>query len=247
MRADRDPFDILRDHDTVDPEELPRADSPAARALFERITATQRIPRPPRRRRRLIIAVAILATAAVAATTWVALVRDITEPRVVCYASQNLVGDRVGIRPPGAPTVDLCAAPWTEGILTNVAVRPGEIPALTGCVTDTGVLAVFPTDDAAICERLGLATPTPSVPSDGVNPVFMAKNEIVGYFSNEQCATLTEASTRVRIILDDHGLREWTITTQPPHPQRPCASFAYDTDTQTVILIPIPRPPENND
>jgi hypothetical protein len=242
MPIERDPFDILRDHNPVDTSTLPTADSPSARALFERITAIPRPDRSPARRRHRIIALAVLA-AVLAAATWVALTRDVTEVSVVCYQSTDLNSDRVGIEPAVAPTVNLCVAPWEEGPLTNIAVTPGDIPPLTGCVTAGGVLAVFPTDDPTVCESLGLATPNPSQPPDRLDSIAQTEAEIVDYIAGEECVAPSEAEGRVRSILDDDGLKDWAITHQPTGTDRPCTSIAFDTAAETVILVPRPLRP----
>ena len=245
MPVERDPFDILRDNDPVGPTGLPEATSPPAQALFESITSSE----PPhgyrRTRRRRWLVAAAASVALLAAAAW-ALTRDVTEPSVVCYAAADLDSDRVGISTGGVPTVEVCESVWVEGTLTNPTVRATETPPLTGCVTDSGELAVFPTDDPTICERLGLATPTaPPVTSD-LAPAVAAQNDLVTYMLSQECISVADAERRVQATLDAHGLHDWTVQTQPPHPQRPCASLAFDNTTQTVLLIPIPTPESSN-
>jgi hypothetical protein len=186
----------------------------------------------------VLLAVAVLAVAAVAATTWVALVRDVSAVTVVCYATTSLDGDRVGVAASSAPSVAVCAEPWADGPLTNPDVNPGDIPPLTACVTDNGVLAVFPTDDPKVCDDLGLATPDPSQPTVGLGSAAAARDEIVAYVAGETCPSLEDAELRVRSILETHGLTDWTVEAQPQREDRPCASIAFDTDTRTVILVP---------
>ncbi|NOX23053.1 MAG: hypothetical protein GXP36_08180 [Actinobacteria bacterium] len=242
MPANRDPFDILRVHDPVDFTTLPNADSASAQALFEAITNSPRPDRSRVRRRRRIIALAVLA-ALLAAATWVALTRDITAVGVACYGTTDLDADRVGIAPAVAPTVDLCVAPWEEGPLTNPDVARGQVPPLTGCVTAEGILAVLPTDDPTICESLGLATPNPSQQPDRLDSIAQTEAEIVDYIAGEECVAPDEAEVRVRSILDDNGLKDWTITRQPTRTDRPCTSIAFDTAAKTVILVPHPLRP----
>ena len=243
MPTERDPFDILRGHDPVDRTELPGPDSPAARTLFEQITTSTTTHRRPVGRRRVLLAVAVLAIAAVAATTWVALMRPVSELSVVCYAATSLDGDRVGVAASSTPSVEVCVEPWADGQLTNPDVEPGEVPPLTACVTDDGILAVFPTDDRTTCQSLSLRVPDPNQPTDRLADTAAARDAIVAYIAGETCASIDDAEVQVRTILDGHGLTDWTIESQPPRVDRPCVSIAFDVDTQTVILVPHrPRP-----
>ena len=240
MPTERDPFDILRGHDPVNRTELPDADSPTARTLFEQITASSPSSLG---RRRVLLAVAVLAIAAVAATTWAALTRDVSAVSVTCYATTSLDGDRVGVAPSDVPSVEACIDPWADGPLTNPAVSPGEVPPLSACVAEDGALAVFPTNDPTVCEDLGLAELNPSQPTDGLASIAAARESIVAYIAGEACASIDDAQVRIRTILDGHGLTDWTIESQPPRADRPCASIAFDVDTQTVIVVPHrPRP-----
>lgn len=243
MPSEHDPFDILRDYDPVDRTALPSPDSPAARTLFEQITTSTTSHRRSVGRRRVLLAVAVLAIAAVAATTWVALMRPVSELSVVCYAATSVDGDRVGVAASSAPSVDVCVEPWADGQLTNPDVEPGEVPPLTACVTDDGVLAVFPTDDRTICQSLDLGVPDPNQPAGTLTEIAAARDAIVAYIAGETCASIGDAELRVRTILDGHGLNVWRVESQPPHVDRPCASIAFDVDAKTVFLVPHrPRP-----
>jgi hypothetical protein len=240
MPSERDPFDILRGYDPVDREVLPSADSLSARKLFEQITTSSPSSLG---RRRVLLAVAILAIAAVAATTWAALTRDVSAVTVTCYATTSLDGNRVGVVSENVPSVEACIDPWADGPLTNPDVSPGEVPPLSACVTDDGVLAVFPTDDLTVCADLGLAEQNPSQPTEGLASIAAARDAIVAYIAGEKCASIDDAEVQVRTILGGHGLTDWTIESQPPRVDRPCASISFDVDTQTVILVPHrPRP-----
>lgn len=243
MADSRDPFEILRHNDPVDPATVPDAESDQARRLLHQITATRR-PNLARRRR-LIRAVAVaVAALLLAAAAWAVLYRDPTEPSGVgCYQSTDLASDRVVIRPDTEPSVDACTEPWRDGTLTNPTMAPGTVPPFTGCVTETGALAVFPTDDPETCERLGLAPANP-VPADDIEPVVDLQNQLVEFFSTAGCVDMQTATDKIQAILDRAGLDHWRIQTQPSPPDRPCASFGLDPQTNTVILVPIPQPAE---
>jgi hypothetical protein len=239
MGNTRDPFDVLSDHNPVAANEVPDAGSAPARRLLNEITAP-RIPDLARRRRvRRVIAIAAAALL-LAAAAWATLVRDVTEPSGIgCYQTDDLDSARVVVRPTGEAAVESCIGPWRDGTLTNSDIPPGSIPPLTGCVTDSGALAVFPTDDPEVCERLGLASPNPA-PSEDIEPLIELQNRLVDYFSTTRCADTETAADDITDMVGDVGLNEWTIQTQPPHPERPCASFSLDAGRNTIHIVPIP-------
>ncbi len=244
MATERDPFDLLRANDPVDVASLPDADSATAGGLLARIT-TQPRSRPrrswPSRWRRLALVTAVAVITAAAA--WAILARDVTEPLgVLCHEEASLESSSVLIRPDLDLDPSLCAAPWEDGVLANPNVASGSVPPLTACVNEHGSLLVFPTSDTSICDRLELAPPTPES-ADELQPVVQLENELVDYFAATGCAAIADAEAHVRGTLDRLGLTQWTVTTQPPHPDRPCASFGLDTASMTVVLTPIPTPP----
>ena len=238
-----DAFEILRASDPVDEAMVAGADSPKARALFADIVATPRPPldRPERSvRRRLAFAIALLAVVSVAAA-WLFL-RDVTDPiSVGCYQDANLDSDVVAVASGGVLDVSLCEPVWEDGTLTNDAAAPaGQVPSLIGCVTDTGNLAVFPSDDENLCQILGLADPNPeSIP--GGDAIRQLNDALVSYFAANNCQTIDDAKSDVRRILDNSSLEGWHIQASLGGPGRPCASFGLDAPNQTVYLIPIPR------
>jgi hypothetical protein len=238
----RDPFALLRAADPARTATPARSSDPTAGALFAEIVGTPRKP-ARRSRRRLVVAVtvALVALASVAAT-WLS-VRKVSNPiDVVCYRAANLHSDR-SAAPIGADALDasLCEEVWRDGTLINEEVAPpGEVPPLHGCVTDSGNLAVFPSDDPAICEKLGLAEPLPGFEREETS-LRQLTDDLVTYFLAQNCQTMEQARRDVRQILDDHGRSDWVIQTIPGEPGDPCASFGIDAPTKTIHLVPIPR------
>lgn len=241
MTNSRDPFDILSDYDPVDRTSIPDADSPRGRALLQQITQSDHRRRavPPR----LVLAVAIIAAIAAAGMTWYILTREVTHLGVSCHAAVTMSSDIVAVSADGTPAASDCVAPWADGLLANPDVPLGDVPPLTACVTDVGAVAVFPTEDPDVCELLGLAHQNPNQPSDNLEKLAAAEQEITDYILATTCQPLDEAETVINGLLDAHGLADWTVTRQPDHPNRPCASVAYDTEHQVVVLVPNPPPP----
>lgn len=237
---DQDPFAILRRHNPVDPAAVPGPDSPAAQRIYRRVINT-----PPGRRpvRRLAVRVAavVLVSLSVAAGG-VLVYREVTQPAgVVCYASVSLDSDRVVVDPQDSPDPSLCRAVWAQGPLADQADPPGSVPPLQACVNQEGTFVVFPSDDPAVCQRLGLATPAPS--DDQLRSVQEVQRELVAYIEGNRCPTIDDAAAHAQELLDDAGLVDWTVERRPPTGERPCASISIDPDTNTIIVVPIPEAP----
>lgn len=232
----------LRDINPVDEANVDGPDSPRAEELLATIIATPRDIRehgPARRPVRLAIILAAAALAAIAAV-WVTT-QVVERPTAIsCYQAVDLDADTAAAPAGGPATADACQPVWADGILANTDITPsGDVPPLTACVADNGSLAVFPTDDATVCEQLGLAYPEP-LQQDTADDIRQLENQLIAYFQTEDCPTIETAADQVRRILDQAGLTDWTIQTQPANPQRPCASHSLVEESQTVILIPIP-------
>jgi hypothetical protein len=196
--------------------------------------------RPRFSKRVIAVAVASLALFSIAAT-WL-MTREVTDPTVVvCYQEVSLNSDRAGADSGGDLEVDLCADLWEDGILVNEGVVPaGQVPPFVGCVTDQGVLAVFPTDDDSACSRLGLDVPDPGSMTEGRQSRDL-QLRLIEYFDAQDCQPISAAKDNIRKILDDNGFDDWEIVTAPGRPDRPCASLAFDGAAKTVRLVPIPR------
>lgn len=243
MDSQDDAFEILRAFDPVDEATIAGADSPKARALLAEIVATPRPQpspaRPTRRRIVVVIAAVVLAVVTVAAT-WLYL-RNVSDPvSVGCYQDASLDSDVVATASGGMLDVSVCEPVWAEGTLTNDRVAPnGQIPPLKGCVTNTGNLAVFPSNDENLCQTLGLADLNPgSVPE--ADMIRQLNHDLVAHFAANECQPIEAAAIDVRNILDDYSHNNWDIEIAPGGSGRPCASFGLDAPNHTVHLIPIP-------
>lgn len=245
MSDPKEGFELLRAANPIDEADVEGPDSPRAQELLERVLASP-IPEPeqprlPARRVRVIIALAILALATTAAA-WL-WTRAIERPNaILCYEQANLEADIAGAPAGGRATADACATVWQDRVLVNPEVAPpGLVPPLTACVGENGSLAVFPTDNSTICDKLGLAHPDPGS-QDPADAVRRLENDLISYFQSRNCIAVAEAQTAVRAILDEAGFSVWRIESQPESPDRPCASFSMDPVAQTIHLIPIPEP-----
>jgi hypothetical protein len=156
VSRDPDALHRLRRANPVPAEEAPAADSPQARATFERIVATA--PESPVRQRRvwwrrtwiLLPGVALVAAAGYG------LFREVTQPLVtVCYSAPNLLASRAEVQGGDRP-VAACEALWRPGGRFNTQGHP--VPALEACVLASGGVGVFPQAPGTdVCSALSLA------------------------------------------------------------------------------------------
>lgn len=234
-----DPIELVRALNPVDESQIEGHDSPTARHLLGQILAQPRRSSAGSQRRRQVLVWALVA-ALVTAFAWT-LLRPITDPLgFACYAAPDLNADRVAIAADEALEPTACAPLWANRTLTNSGiVAPGGVPYLRACISPGGGLAVFPTADDRICDRLGLPEPDPaSIPAaDSVRGLAESLSRRINATS---CLSIDTAGTMVRDVLDSSGLADWTVATLPTTAERPCASVAVDSETRTVRLVPIP-------
>lgn len=236
MNERYDPIELLRAANPVDESQLPGAESPQAQRLLAHIISQPRMPTRSVTLRR-VVAVAV-AVAALAAAAW-AIVQAVSDPLgLSCYQAPSLDSDRVGVAAVGDLDPSTCAPFWENGTLVNRDVTPpGQVPPLEACVSPSGGYAVFPSDDPALCDTLGLNPPDPaSLPE--ADRIRNLTERIAAHFLDHDCQPLPEAEADIRRILDQEGLHDWTIHVGTPTPDRPCAAGSIDAATHTVLLIP---------
>lgn len=240
-----DAFEVFRASDPVDESTVPDGESPEARALFTQITATPRTQpetpdRKPRRRFAVAVVIALLSATTIAAA-WL-IVRAVSDPiSVACYQDARRDSDVVAVASGGSLEERLCEPVWEDGVLVNDDVTSvGQVPPLVGCVTDQGNLAVFSSDDPALCQELGLAQPDQESTPEG-DVLRQLNDELVAHFDAQDCQPIEAAREDVRRILNGYALDDWQIQISPGGPDRPCASFGLDAPNQTVHLISIPQ------
>jgi len=238
-----DAFEAFRKANPINDSTLPGPDSPKGRTLFDRITSAPRLsdPTPRRSRHRTVLVITAVLVALISiAATWLAL-RDVTDPLpIVCYQAPRMDSDAAAGASGGTLGVERCEWAWEDGTLINDDFAPpGQIPPLVGCVTDEGNLAVFPGDDPALCEQLGLTRPEPASMSDG-DALRQLESDLVDWFDEHGCQALDVAEQDIRVILDAHGFDDWLISNPGPNGNDPCASFGLDVENKAVRLVSTP-------
>lgn len=159
-----DPFELLRELNPVDPEDVADASSAteAQRALDE-ILAGSRSPQPsqrrpatshprrPRLRARAYLVASVGVAAALVAAVWVLTLNPAKRLTVRCFGSASL-GARAVIVPAGHGSPTAACRPLWSG--TTFGHRP--TPSLQACILPSGGIGVFPGRNGAVCQRLGL-------------------------------------------------------------------------------------------
>ena len=243
-RRDLDPFELIADANPIGAESVPGSDSEVVRRVFEDVTS--RVAHSRRVRRRVqIVGLAILALAAIAAGVY--LSRPPSQLNgVSCYSAAALDADFfVTLSADGGPgTVDDCVPLWLDGSLTNDAIDvPEEASDLTGCVSEVGQLLVFPSRDDGLCNRFGLAV---AEKPTGVEEQIKISNGLVDFFGGAGCITMEDAESKVReILLSSSEGDLWNLEVDDPTEEWPCASYSLDAEKRRIVLVPIPRSPND--
>jgi len=174
-------------------------------------------------------------------------IRAISTPTAIgCYRAPTLDADVVAVASGESLDPSVCAPVWETGVLVNTDIVPvGSVPTFVACVTDRGSLAVFPSDDRTLCEQLGLAFPDDEsiIPGETIRHL---QDSLDAYFATHQCVPLEQAQNDIQRILTASGFTDWTIQTQPPRSDSPCASYGLDPQQSTIHLVPIPDLGQSN-
>jgi hypothetical protein len=245
-----DPFELLRELNPVDPEDVADAASTVqARRALEEIIAGRRPPmaRTPRRprirrlRRRSYLLALVPIAGAITAASW-ALTQGATKQLTIgCYASANLQAHTVVIPAGSDPPVDACRAVWQRDDFGNQPT-----PRLQACILPSGAIGVFPSATEAACSQLKLAPLTAATvpPSQVAASPLALKNALVRKFLTDRCMNEQRASATVQAELRRLRLTNWHVQTNGTFSSsRPCASLAFDEEQHRVLLVPMPKQP----
>ena len=220
--------------------------------LFRRIVAgggDAAVPRrhPRRRSARRLVPAFIVASLVGGAVGYAVLRDEVTKPATAaCYERADLTAAievaAVGDEGPLAA----CADMWRRGAFGAGA----EVPPLTQCTLESGVVAVFPaTAGADTCAGLYLP-PAPSsttAPAPDADPppdvnarVLAFRDATQPQFVTATCVTPAAGVDIVRRELGRAGLTGWTVTAEGFTAERPCATLSIRADARSVILVPAP-------
>ncbi len=204
-----------------------------------------RIDRRKRRRRLATAAVIALGATTAIAAAFVVAGREPTEPAgILCYEEASRDADTAFVaRQAGtAPAPEACLSLLGEGVFfdTYSQVATGSLK-LVGCVTDSGLLVVFPSDDDDLCKQLNLAEFTETDP--GLDR-FQVYDALVALFDRESCISVADASAAVDEIIAEFGTGSlWRVEVGTPTDLRPCAGYSLDVEHYMIRITPTLGPP----
>jgi hypothetical protein len=242
MREGRTPRERLRKANPVDPNDMPAPDSPAPRALLDRIVTSgpgRQARGRPRRRPYVRVLVPVALLGAIAAGY--GIFSEVRQPLIgVCFEEADVKADRAVVSVSSRELIKACAALWEPGGPFHAA--GAAVPPLTDCVLGSGAVAVFPVlPGKDTCAELGLAPPAePGGAGDGA-AIVQLQEALSGRFL-ASCVGEEEALALVRQEFERLRLADWRVVVPRPFGGEACASVAIDPARRVVELVPIPPP-----
>jgi hypothetical protein len=205
--------------------------------------AISETPRKRRFRRRRVL----IGTGAVVAIfggggaiTW-AVTRHspaVSPTSIVCYDSPaQSIG--VGAQATGESPVDICARVWQQG---GLGTGGDVVPNLVACVGSGGAAAVYASEDADLCQHLGLAVLDPVIPPDQL-AIIDFTNDITDQIVTMGCIDQPTLIALIDEQLRDKGLDDlYTVRVlRPTDAELPCAAMGPNEADHTIDLLPIPN------
>lgn len=235
---DEDPIStwILQHPETWDDAMSP-LDERQVDAIVDRITVRAT------RRRRKVVATAVLSTLVFAggAVGVAALVRSgqPTQPTagVACREAPGVDADVIVIEPTDDP-VEGCRSLWAAGRFDEAAGGVGVVPPLVACISDAGVIEVYP-GDAETCTGLGLANADSGL--DVENQAIVALQErLVNDINARPCASAQAVEEIARRIVDESLISGWKVEVRPDSIDATCAKAAVVATAQVVQVVKFP-------
>jgi hypothetical protein len=147
---------------------------------------------------------------------------------MLCYSERSANPAQRQELPTGDP-VAACREVWQSGVFGT-----GEVPALTACVTNDGIIAVVPGGDQA-CVDLGFALWRGSFDDDDQSVIDF--HEELARSLTSTCYGEQNAKEVVRALLNDYGLDGWTVLSNDNWTDAfPCTASGVDAASKTVTL-----------
>jgi hypothetical protein len=216
-------------------ENLPGDEQLLAKLLSESLVDA---PSVNRRRRRWAIAGASVSTLLLAAFAVLHYGKVDQLTVVSCYdaaTGDSSVQEEI---PTDDDPVAACRAFWESGRFGN-----GEIPPLTACVTDSGIIAVIP-GNQQVCAALGYTLWSGSLTEDERNLIAFSDELSMTFL--ETCYSQSAAETATKALLAKYGLNDFTIATNDNWTNAlPCTASEVHFESKSVTLGA--RPKTDND
>ena len=194
-----------------------------------------------RRRRRAAAGGAMAVLLVAGGTVGVAaLVRSTQTTRpnegIVCRAAADLKADAVVIGFDPDP-VAACAELWSAGEFAEAGAAP-SIPELVSCIGQTGNIEVFPGGES-LCGQLGLTVSDTTLTPDNDAIVRLA-DRLTNEINLAECSPQAAVTTVAQRILDESGVKGWTVVVRADSVGAACAKAAVDAPSRTVTIVKFP-------
>ena len=158
--------------------------------------------------------------------------------RMMCY-SELSADPAQRIQLATSDPIGGCQELWQSG---QLGAR--DVPPLTACITEDGIIAVVPGGDQA-CADLGFSLWRGSFDNDEQSIIDF--QDEVGHSLGLTCYTAPEGQLVVEALLNKYGLDGWTIVTNDDRSDSlPCTASAVDTPTKTVTVYGRLRTPQDS-
>jgi hypothetical protein len=159
---------------------------------------------------------------------------------IQCFTQPSTMSSASVISGDGQSPDSACATLWGQGKLDRSST---SVPSLVACDGGTGSIDVFPSNDAQLCDKLGLG-PVPAGYFAQAQSFATLENTLVAQFMAVQCPDPQQARRWVQAELNRDGFTDWSIKDGEGidgtgfSPARPCASLAFDSAQKVVTLVP---------
>lgn len=249
-RDDSDDVDVVAHWIREHPEVWADAISPLSTDCVDAVVAeivsgsrSARLQASAKRRQRKVVAGGALSALLVAggAVGVAAIVRSgqPTQPSagVACRDGVDVDANVIVIEPTEDP-IGGCGELWATGRFDEPGGAQAVVPALVACVSESGVISVFPGDDTT-CARLGLVDAEPEL--DATNQAIVALQERIAEDVNlAPCGAAEDVAVIAQRLVDESGLTGWVVETRPDSVGAPCAKAAVDATTRVVQIVKFP-------
>lgn len=247
-RGRPDPLEVLAAHlGAVESELAAAARGVASEAMSDErmseltdlaITNGRALVAQARRRRRRRIAVITGAALLMAGGGAVAAAILRSQPDApnagpACRAEADVTADAIVVDPGGDPVAD-CRGLWDDGAFEEhgITTPPDDLVA---CISPGGGIDVFP-GSVETCEQLGLAVADTDLTPDN-QAIVELQQRLIAEINAPGCLTTAEAETTAQAILDDLGLTDWPVKTNPDAADATCTKAGIGPDNHHVFLF----------
>ncbi len=156
---------------------------------------------------------------------------------IACRDGVGVDADVIVIEPTKDP-IGQCGELWATGRFAQPGGAKPVVPALIACVSESGVISVFPGVDTT-CALLGLVDAEAGL--DTQNRAIVELQERIAETINlKACGTAENVAAIAQRLVDESGLAGWIVEIRPDSVSAPCAKAAVDATARAVQIVKFP-------